>query len=667
MIVLKDVSLEDVSLFGQNAPVIDWDSDVEPISRHTLPLYRAWMHTLLRRELGCQPIPVDARLVAGIKVDLESFKKTHLGRMKWAENKVYYLRELFVLKELFEEMGNGTMAEFIVAEFLATNQRSLFDQLMRSVTLGPLWEGLNHSNDSFERYSLVRTFQKWRQLTRGMIDKAFFADNLNQLESQCRQDCDTVLRSLDQSDSMAARVLSWRIQLAEGRTLDKSFKQARKALDTAFDGHVALLLSQYKMDTLLSLFDETSLRARMLPKLAGKAVGEALQTVRQADPDRRILADEIIRLSAMEERAKGLLEAARDCLTRSQPDQTMEHIRTLKALLEPDKLLIPSQARDLEEQASRLAEVLKQLQEFEQQMNALKSQGRLREAWQEIANLPISTVAVDVEMIRERWRTDLRQAACALAEMRMTERRQSMRVHLESGRLTEAIRQAETPLLEYTSGLFPPEYDPAAVRARLTGLVDEQVNHVVRQARELHQQRCWPELLLYGERHQGVPGVDEIVAGVRKRLGGGFFQEVQLEGRKVRWWAKSHITLHRGNMQSDLNTRLAALSQKPIELGMEHGQGYVRLAEPLKNALFIEHAGKRRQVASGRREALLSGDRLLLTELFPVRCEIVLGRFLRLEFAQPDAEAVQQFWGQTLESLWPDWAMETRLPLLVGC
>lgn len=665
MIVLDHVSSEELALFGADGPPRIWRPLVKPISKDTLTLYQAHMNRLLRQDLGCKVfVPPEAQVVGQVKQDVMAFR-ADLEQAVWSNEKIYFIRELFVLRDLFEAMRDAEFVGVIDRDFLQGLNRSIFEKMRENVTASLVLAELTNHDSPFETYGMLRTFTQWRRLTAGRIELAL--GDLSELDTECRAYRDRVLQNLEKNNDLYSLILSYHVRMSEGMKRDRAFAALLANLEKRFHAHVDRLVSAKDIRGLLRLFPKKAVRGKVRPDIIDLTVAKALEVMRKADPDKQILGEELDTLVAFQEREQGLLDDAQTWVKELKPDKALIALATLRAQTSTLTLRPSAKIADIEEQAHRLKAVLEKLRVFEARVNDFKSKGRLADAWQEVDRFQISTVAVDVAAIRARFRRELIAAAQVDADRRIATRASEIAKLLSVNKIAEAGRLAEAVVLESDIPPLPPGYDAQTVRQRLNEPVQQRLRQVLDEATQLEQARRLPELLLHCERYVGIADIDATAAKLRARLKNEDACEVILEGEKVRWYPKTVLLIHRGEMDSDLDLTLSVVSRVPIRIGIKDGLGYLDLQAKPTNPVWVRQGSGRVEVVPGQRAALSSGSRIIFAYHFPLHCMVHHDRFLRLCFEEPaDLANVQHTWGCSIEQLWPDRVRETRLPILVG-
>lgn len=666
MIVLDHVSAEELALFGEEGQPRTWRSPVKAISKGTIYLYQAHMDRLLRQDLGCEVFfPPEAHVVEQVKRDVTAFR-ADLEQAVWSNDKIYLIRELFVLRDAFEAMQDTEFVGVIDRDFLQGLNRSIFEKMRENVTASLVMEELTNNDSPFETYGMLRTFIQWRRLTARRIELAL--GDLSELDTECRAYRDRVLQDLGKNNDLASLILSHHVRVVEGMKRDKAFAILLADMEKRFHAHVDRLVSARDIRGLLRLFPKKAVREKVRPDITDLTVANALEVVRKADPDKKILGEELDTLAAFQEREQGLLDDAQSWVRDLKPDKALAALATLRAQTSTLTLRPAGKIADIEEQAHRLKAVLEKLQAFEARVNDFKEKGRLADAWQEVNRLHIQTVAVDIAAIQERWRRELIAMAQADADRRIAARTVEIAKLLGADRIIEAGKLAERSVFDSEGPPpLPPGYDVQTVRQRLSEPVQQRLRQVLDEATSLEQARRLPELLLHCERYVGIPDIDATGSSLRARLKTEVSCEVVLDGKKMRWYPKSDIRIQRGDENSDFYITLSVISRVPIRIGVKNGIGYLEVQANLTNPIWIGQGSGRVEVVPGRRATLPSGTKIVFAYHFPLHCTLHHGRFLRLCFEEPDDPAdVQHTWGRTVEQLWPDRVWETRLPILVG-
>ncbi|MBF0419471.1 MAG: hypothetical protein HQL78_04830 [Magnetococcales bacterium] len=673
MIILDHVSHEDLSLFGATSEPRIWNSPVKLMSEHTLKLYQAYGNQLLRRDLGCTTItfPPENFIIDKIKKDVLHFRET-LEKAKWDGSKIYIIRELFMLRDIFYDMQETEFVTRIDQDFLGGLNRSLFEKMREQITIAPVKAELMEIGDAFETYSMLRTFARWSRLSNR---KMLAFGDLGDIEEDCRDKRDQVLKDLDDSKDLISLILSYRVRTAEGMVQDKEFKSILDYLKNQFSLHKTKLVRERNFKGLLYLFKKEDIKKELKPDVSGLSVAEALEIVRQADPKGEIFGQDRNELASFQEREQNFIRKSRKFLEQLQPEQALICLDDLKKEAEGLSLRPSLEIPAIEEQVYRLKGILEEIKAFEDRVNALIIQKHMLAAWKEIDNFHLATVAVDVAAIREHLRDKVRGAAQSHADHHINLRAKEIATLLASDCIIEAGNKAASPLGDVEGLPLPPNYDTQGIYQHLYAPIQKKIDGCIDMASNLEKANRLPELLLHCERYKGISDIDAAVTRIHSQLLGKRYCSVRFIGENVHWYPSTSLTILRGDEQSDFDFTLTVVSKVPIRIGIENGCGYLEIQNSIKNKSWIENVNsppgmdkKYADLVPGKRLVLPSNDvRIIFAWHFPMRCILHHERFLRLEFERPSNHAeIMRVWGQSLEKLWPNHSSEIGRPFMVG-
>jgi len=193
MIIFGNVSPQTLSLFGERAGT---GTAVFAVSRKLGDLYHWNADRHLRADLGCTAkAPADGSALRQLQNDINAFAG-QASDVAGGGRKIHFLREFFVVRDVFEGLGDGPTVSRIDSEFLNPMCRSVAARFFSNETLASLGQDLDEAlrDDRFEAYGLLKTFVRWRRFNSGLVD-ALLGD-LGDVADRCAAAANTLLGDL---------------------------------------------------------------------------------------------------------------------------------------------------------------------------------------------------------------------------------------------------------------------------------------------------------------------------------------------------------------------------------------------------------------------------------------------------------------------------------------
>lgn len=603
MIVLAAVAPDSLAMFGETpGGAVPPAGGGGVISGATGTLYHWNAGRRLREELGCvAPPPPEPEVLERIRADMETLKDTP-GALGGAEKKIHVLRELFVLRDGFEGLGDQKTVQRINHDFLSPLKRGALHVAIVGETYAGVESILDDTlaHDPIEAYSLLAAFKRWRRFDQGLVDVLF--RNLGDVSTVVSRVVDKALPILRSRSDLASRILAYHLLAAENRRSDRFFGDTVRELQSRLDRHLKSLLELRASGDLRMLLRSSEIERRIaswLPDTRGKLVSEALESLQ---PFREVLElryPALVRHQELEGRA--LDEASRH-LSLLEPGPALARIGKIRSGAEALGLRLPEAATKIEEQAHRIEVHQQEIAGFRDRVAGLGEGGRLDEARTAVAAFSLGIGAVDV----------------------------------------------------------------AGMKAALLAEIGARLQRAQAEADELELARRLPELLMHCDRFEGTAEVRARGAEIRRCLGRSDLHHVAFDGHDVLWFGKPAVLFHRGNPEADFHLTNRAISRAPFRLGIEAGEAFVELEDGMKTPMMVETKGWRLDLSPGVKARLGLAGKIVFSHHFLLAYRVHGGRFLLLCLEPPDAAVFRAATGWEVADVWPDWEEETRHPLLVG-
>ena len=679
MIVLETIGERCMGIFGEAAT--DARGDAFWISPHVGTLYEWRFEFLLRRDLDCKtPPPPDSDILKELSQDLDQLEK-RAPEIRRDSNKLYVIRELFILRTCLDELPDSKLAKGMEKRFLDSLKRGLVGKFFEGetiVSLRGILDGMLE-DDPINAYGLTRSFLMWSGREKSFL--TLLLGDVGDTRDLAAQTLERILTDLETRDDTRSLLLLHRFLNAERKRSLPLFRRVVGKLRKRFEAHATTLERQHAYKHLLTLFNREVLVRRakdaLRPQIAGETIEVILPHVR---PYRELLDDHYAALVRFDERQKRDLKSVRDALDAVDPMRARELLDGVSTEAHELEVRPTSEIDDLFDETERMAGAIYPVEAMRDEIAQMIADGNYRAAWDRISEFRIASTVIDNNTVREELRARVRTSCSTAVSKRMADTEARLAKLAGAGNSTDAIRAAEAfSFGNLLAGMRDIEgleesLDTDTARQRLKDVVLDVRKHLVERAVDMVESRRLIDLLFLCETHPDIEDLQEFAD--RFGFGEEHFGSTRIrhEGRAAIWIRRRSIVVHSRSMASDVPFTNFLVSSVPI--AFEVGSGTVSLRvnttsdHEIKNPIELSEGDERMPVIANRDYELGNRGTIFFSRFFTMRYWIKRKRFLQIEFDRPDEDAFVEAIGQQLDlglsDVWPTHAEETARAYFVG-